>query len=272
LLPFFSPQDKFKKILLLFFFIFLSLFLLALSPERQSSIKHKIMLVLAPFQRTAFNIDSNLSALKKKELNIEELRKENQRLSEELSSLVIEKNLSKELERENKRLRELLAFERKLPFKLTPAQIIGRDSTNWNKVIFINKGSVSGLKNGFPVITPEGLVGQIIETTPHQSKVMTILDNNSRVAALVEQSRVQGVICGTNDSFCQLNYISLREQINEKDSVISSGQGGVFPKGLLIGKVSSVKKKETDLFQKIKVSPAVNLSRLEEIMVIIEEK
>ena len=257
---------------MLFFFVFLSLLLLALSSECQSSIKSKIIFVLAPFQRSASKLHTNIPVFKKKESDIEKLQEENRRLSEKLSILAIEKNLSQELSRENRRLRELLGFEKKLPFKLMPAQVIGRDATNWNKVLFINKGNTDGLKKNSPVITPEGLVGQIIEITPHQSKIMTILDSNSRVAALVERNRVQGIICGTNDSWCQLNYVSLREEIRENDSIISSGQGGIFPKGLLIGKVRSVKKRETELFQRIKVNPTVNFSHLEEVMVIIGEK
>lgn len=204
-------------------------------------------------------------------LDLERLQTENQRLTTELACLKTEQYTWKEVARENERLREILEFEKKFPLKLLPAQVIGREATNWNKVIFINKGSADGLKRNFPVITPDGLVGQLLELTPHQSKIMTILDSNSRVAAIIERNRIQGIIYGTNNLWCQLNYISLREEIQEGDLVISSGAGGIFPKGLPIGKVSSVKKKETELFQNIEVEPLVNFSQLEEVMVIINE-
>ncbi len=272
MLPFFFPQNKLKKIGILFFFIAISFSLLTLNSERQDSIKTKVIYILSPFQHSISRVDRNLANLPKKEFNIEKLREENRKLAEELSNLEIEKNVYKELALENQRLRELLNFQKQLTLNFISAQVIGRDATNWNKVIFINKGSSDGIQKHFPVITPQGLVGQIIETTPHQSKVMTILDANNRIAALVENNRVQGIIRGTNDSWCQFDYISLRDEVKENDAVLSSGQGGVFPKGLLIGKIISVEKEETDLFQKINVTPAVNFSHLEEVIVITGEK
>ncbi len=267
-----SHLFKIKKISVLLLYIFFSLFLLSLNSNLQSSIKRKVTFLLSPFQRTAAKIDKNLTAFKKEDFNLETLREENQRLSEKLSELEAERHIWQELARENKRLRELFNFEKKGALKLISAQVIGRDATNWNKIIFINKGSADGLRRNFPVISPKGLVGQIIEVTPRQSKVITILDSNSRVAALVERNRSQGIVCGTNEFWCQLNYISLREEIVKGDGIISSGQGGIFPKGLIIGKVASAKKIETELFQWIKIHPAVNFSQLEEVMVIIGEK
>ena len=230
------------------------------------------MLLFSPGQRAVSRINSDISNLRKEEFNLAKLHKENQILSEKLSNFEAKKHILFELARENERLKELLEFKGNFSLDLLPAQVIGRDATNWNKIIFINKGSRDGVMKNFPVITPEGLAGEVIEVTSKQSKVMTILDSNCRVAALVKPSRTQGIISGTNNFFCELRYISLREEVGEGNIVISSGQGGIFPKGLIIGAVSSVKKKETDLFQSIRVDPAVNFSRLEEVMVIIGEK
>ena len=272
MLFFLSHLFKIKKLSVLLLYIILSLSLFSLNSNRQSSIKSKIIFLLSPLQHASSKIDKNLASLKKEDFNIEILREENQRLSEKLSELETERHIWQELARENKRLRELYDFEKKGPLKLIPAQVIGRDATNWNKIIFINKGSADGLSRNLPVISPKGLVGQIIELTPRQSKVITILDTNSRVAALVERNRAQGVVCGTNEVWCQFNYISLREEITKEDGIISSGQGGIFPKGLIIGKVESAKKIETELFQRIKIHPAVNFSQLEEVMVITGKK
>ena len=270
----FFPSHLFKirKLLVLLLYILLSLFLLSLNSNLQGSIKNKVIFILSPLQRTSAKIDKNLAAFKKEDFNLEMLREQNQRLSEKLSELQAERHIWQEVIRENKRLRKLVNFEKKGALKLIPAQVIGRDATNWNKIIFINKGSADGLIRNLPVISPKGLVGQIIELTPRQSKVITILDTNSRVAALVERNRAQGVVCGTNEVWCQFNYISLREEITEGDGIISSGQGGIFPKGLIIGKVESAKKIETELFQRIKIHPAVNFSQLEEVMVIPGKK
>ena len=272
MLFFLSHLFKIKKLLVLLFYVVLSFSLLALNSNRQSSIKSKIIFLLSPFQRTSAKIDKNLSSLKKEDFTVEILREKNQRLSKKLSELETERHICRELTRENKRLRELYNFKKKGPLKLIPAQVIGRDATNWNKIIFIDKGSADGLKQNFPVISPKGLVGQIIEVTPRQSKVLTILDINSRVAALVERNRTQGIICGTNAFWCQFNYIALREEIDKGDDIISSGQGKIFPKGLIIGKVDSIKKTEMEFFQRIKIHPAVNFSQLEEVMVITGKK
>jgi len=267
-----SHLIKIKKSLVLIAFSLLCLLLLFLSPECQRSIKNKVIFLFSPFQRAASKINPNVLDHKREELDLKELQKKNRLLSEKIANLEAERDIWQETARENKRLRRLHGFAEKTPLKLISAQVIGRDATNWNKVIFIDKGNADGVKRNFPVITPLGLVGRIIETTPHQSKIMTILDSNSQIAVLVERNRTQGVISGTNDFWCQLNYISLREELKEGDAIISSGQGGVFPKGLRVGQVVSVKKRETELFQQIRVTPTVNFSHLEEVVIITAEK
>lgn len=140
------------------------------------------------------------------------------------------------------------------------------------KTILINRGTRDGLKEGCPVLTDEGVVGRIVETSWNVSRVLLLIDNNSNIDALVQESRAQGILQGRGADGCILKYVQSSEEVREGDSVISSGLAGVFPKGLLLGVVRKVEKEPFGLFQDIQVSPSVDLLKLEEVVVILSDK
>ncbi len=190
------------------------------------------------------------------------LKKENDRLQNQLLQY-------REGYLEGLRLQKLLALKEQSEYQALPARIIGIDQKSLLKTILINKGSAHGVRNGLPVINDQGVVGRIIETSWHVSRVLLITDGNSNVDALVHGSRVQGILQGTGAKRCVLKYIVKTEDIRDGDLVVSSGMTEVFPKGLLLGTVLRADKKDPGLFQRIEVVPAVDFTRMEEALVLL---
>lgn len=173
-----------------------------------------------------------------------------------------------EVFQENIRLRKLLAFKESFSYELVPAQVIGRDPTNWFNTLLINRGSNSGIEKNMAVITPQGLVGRLMEVAPLWSRVLLILDQRSSVAALVQRSRVQGVVEG-GWKLCHMNYLGPEADIREGDLIVTSGlEGGFFPKGLLIGEVTRISQVHSGLLLSAEVEPQAEFAKLEEVLVI----
>ena len=173
---------------------------------------------------------------------------------------------------EAQRLSKLLALKNDYNYRFISARVIGREQAALSKTILINKGTAHGLKIGMPVIATPGLIGRLIDVSWHVSKVLLLIDENSNIGAIVQRTRTQGIISGAGSRGCILKYISKNQDVKEGDTIVSSGMGGIFPKGLLIGKVSHVEKQDAGLFLKINVAPFVDFSKLEEVLVLASEE
>jgi rod shape-determining protein MreC len=125
---------------------------------------------------------------------------------------------------------------------------------------------------GLPVLTDQGIVGRIVEMSPHVSKILLIINENSNIDALVQENRIQGILQGAGSLGCSLKYVPKTETVNIGDTIISSGLSGLFPKGLLLGTVKNVDKTNSGLFQKIDVAPFVDFARLEEVVILVFNK
>jgi rod shape-determining protein MreC len=169
---------------------------------------------------------------------------------------------------EAQRLKKLLSLTDDYDYHFIPARVISREQAALSKTILINKGTVQGLKVGMPVVVPPGLIGRLVDVSWHASKVLLFIDENSNVGAIVQRTRTQGIISGAGSRGLILKYISKTQDVKEGDVIVSSGMGGVFPKGLLIGQVSHVDRLEASLFLKINVAPFVDFSKLEEVLVL----
>lgn len=191
---------------------------------------------------------------------LEENRQLKQKIKE-LNQRVVE---LEEAMQENKRLRGLLSFK-KQGYTNIPAQVIGESSGNWRKVVIIDKGKRDGIRKDMAVVTKQGLVGRVTDPGLRSSRVMLIIDFNSKVAALVQRTRDQGIVQG-NICSCEMRYIDKDSDITKGDIVISSGRGEIYPKGLIIGKVDGLNKDINRLHLKAHILPAVNFHRLEEVL------
>jgi rod shape-determining protein MreC len=196
------------------------------------------------------------------------VKQENIELKAEIERLREINNRYLEYRQENQRLRRLLEFKQQANIMVVPAQIIGKDPSSWFRTVIIDKGSDDGINKNQAVVTHQGVVGHIIETTPSAAKVLLICDQNSSVAVLIQRNRAEGIMVGGRKGRCKINYLARTADIQPGDVVITSGLGGIFPKGLMVGKVTQVKKKSYGLFQDAEVQPEVDFSKLEEVLII----
>lgn len=195
-------------------------------------------------------------------------REDNIALLEENRKLLNDIALFREAQQENIRLRDLLKFKEKYALETQVARVIAKDVSTEFRAIRLNRGENAGIKKNMAVVSNEGIVGRILRTTKNTSDVVTLLDLNSAVDSIVERSRVRGVIEGMTDQSCQLLYTVRTDDIQPGDTLVSSGLGGIFPKGVLVGTVSKVDRKAFGITQQIEVKPSVDFTKLEEVLVI----
>ncbi|MEW6327361.1 MAG: rod shape-determining protein MreC [Thermodesulfobacteriota bacterium] len=227
--------------------------------------------LLAPVQKGIIFIQRGVSDFWHDYIYLVGVQKENRLLRKEIERLRSKNNDYREALIANIRLKKLLNFKETVPLPLLSAEVIGYDPTVWFKTMTINRGSDDGLQRGMAVISADGVVGQIISVSLHYAKVLLITDQNSAVDAIVQRSRVRGVLKGESGGVCYLDYVGIRDDVKPGDIIISSGVGGVFPKGLPVGRIIKVKSSRPGLFQDIEVVPCVDISDIEEVLVVLEK-
>jgi len=166
------------------------------------------------------------------------------------------------------RLEALLDLKRQVALPVIGARVIAYDPTLWSRSAIINQGKAQGVKDGLPVLAPQGIVGRIVGVYPEYSKVMLIVDRKSGADAMVQRTRVRGMLKGKGGNRCSLEFVPKSADVQVGDLVLASGLVGLYPKGLVFGKVSAANKKNPGVFQEIEVSPNVDLSTLEEVLVV----
>jgi rod shape-determining protein MreC len=168
----------------------------------------------------------------------------------------------------------MLGFADTFSGELKAARVIGRGTSEQFRVIRLRLDvGDSVVKKGIPVVTFEGLVGQITDVTGNYSDVLLTVDRKSQVPVVVQRSGAQGILRGTGELdryACDVEYLLRSDEVREGDQLFTSGAGGKFPEGLLAGRIVSVTRENLGLFQKVVVEPAVNFSRLKEVFVITE--
>ncbi len=174
-----------------------------------------------------------------------DVRRLNGVLQEELNNARQDNQKHRESIAENIRLRKLLDLKDELKPPSITAQIIGRDPSLWFRTLIIDRGSAEGIATGMPVLTVEGVVGQILETSRNSAKVILAHDPNSAIDALIQKNRVQGILKGLGNQQYKLQYILKNANVEEGDMIVTSGLGGGFPKGIPLGKVKSITKRST---------------------------
>ena len=195
-------------------------------------------------------------------------REEARSLKERVAYLDTKLEESKTVQEENQRLRDFLDFRKIVPYQTVPAQVIGRDPSNWSNSLIIDKGANFGLKRNKAVLSTKGLVGRVVEVGRYSSKVLLISDPNSKVGVVILKNRQGGILVGRPDGKCKMIYISLDSDVRSGDKVITGGFGTVFPKDVVVGDVVKVGKEPGRLYKYAIVRPAQDLSKLEEVLCI----
>jgi len=250
-----------------------NILLLATTTRRPTSfgIGRAMMTFAAPFQELTTRAVNAVEGIWRDYLFLVSVSRENQVLKQQLNQAVQGNIQQRELELENSRLRELLGFKRSLPGPVIAAEIIGKDPSAWFKTVIVDKGQQDGLQRGLPAVTSLGVVGQIVDSSNHQSRLMLIIDRNSAADALIQRTRARGIVKGTSGKECYLDYVQYEDDVRVGDQVVSSGFDGVYPKGLLIGTVTAVNFQGSDFFKDVKIAPAVDFDKIEEVLVILKQ-
>lgn len=179
-----------------------------------------------------------------------------------------ERNRYKEAALENERLLSLLQLKSVRPDYVAAARVFARDPTNWFQIMWIDKGLDNGLAKNMVAVTPFGPVGKVHRVLKERSGIVLITDVNSSVAVRLQTSRLEGILEGRGDNRCYLKYIAKDVEVAEGEDVITSGLDGIYPEGLLIGRVSDVDREGGDLFQLIVVAPSQDLNKVEDVVIL----
>jgi len=196
------------------------------------------------------------------------VRQDNVALVSENRKLLNQIGVLREGQQENSRLRNLLSFREKFTLETVVARVIAKDVSTEFRAIRINRGETAGIHKNMAVVTQEGTVGRVLRTTANTADVVTILDLLSSVDSIIERSRARGAVEGMTDEICQMRFVLRTDDIQVGDLLVSSGLGGIFPKGIPVGTVAKVRKKPYGISQDVEVHPSVDFSRLEEVMVV----
>ena len=254
-----------------FFCLLFSLYILSAAARgrlRRDPIGPLLLELMRPLQIGAQATVTKLREIQQGYITLRRLASENERLKGRTLELEAERNRLLEAEATNRRLRELLEFRSQLPPGSLTAAVIANSASTWFHSFILNKGSADGVLQGMAVVSPVGVIGQVIAVTSNSSKVLLITDPHSGVDVFDQRSRARGIVSGSLESGPMMKYSKRSEDIQEGDRLITSGLDGIFPKGLLVGTVVKVRKKSFGLFQYVEVALAVDPSRLEEVLVV----
>ncbi|MBN2644067.1 MAG: rod shape-determining protein MreC [Desulfuromonadaceae bacterium] len=199
------------------------------------------------------------------------VRQDNIELTQELQDLRRQLVACREIAQENTRLKQLLDFRQSIQLKALPARIIAVDAMSWFRTVTLDKGTDDGVRENLPVVTAQGVVGRTIKCAPRSSRVLLMTDASSAAAAIIQSSRSRGIVRGQGAALV-FDYAARLDDIIVGDQVVTAGTGGVFPKGLPIGQISHINKLEYGLFQEVELAPAVDFSRLEDVLILLRSE
>ena len=263
-------RNIYKRFLILSFI--LGLAVLLISPELQ---KKPLRWLEVPvggavyyIQQGTYGILNGIGGVWYGYVNLIHVREENGQLRAEVERLRGENNLLKEEGALAERLQAVLDYKKNAPFDLVAAGVIGREPSHWYRTIIVNKGEADGVKVDMGVITPGGVVGKIIKTGLHHAQVLLMTDRSNAIAAIVQRTRDEGIVQGMEEGAIRLKYLPHFSEVVVGDTIVTSGLEGSFAKGLKIGEIEKVEKREHELFLQVRVTPQIDFSKLEEVLII----
>jgi rod shape-determining protein MreC len=228
---------------------------------------------ISPFERVFLFIGHGVSHTWNNYLDLHHVRQQNRQLQSELDRMRLEQSSLAEDARQGLRLQKLFGFQQQYVSKTVAAHVIGTSGTDLSRVLVIDKGSRDGLRTDMPVITPDGVVGKVRDVFPFNAQVLEINDETSGLGIILTQTRLRGILRGNTAGQTEIIDILPDERIHPGEQVVTSGGDNVYPSGLPVGAVERVvNDPERNPYVAVLVRPAVNLSRLDEVLVITETK
>jgi len=232
-------------------------------------VERGIMSVFAPIMKPASLVSGFFEDAWDNYISLVDVRRENLRLREEIRELNSRVVTGNEAMQAKQRLEHLLDMKSTIKAPTLAASVVGEDVTSWFRTMIIDRGSSSGIREGMAVIAADGVAGQIIKVAPTSARVLLITDHSSGIAVTIQRSRARGVVKGKGEGLCSMEFTTREEDVKVGDAVVSSGIGGVFPKGLPVGEVTMVKRGEYGIFQTVTIRPSVTFAHLEEVLVVL---
>jgi rod shape-determining protein MreC len=269
-----SSANKERAVLVLLPLLVLHLALLSIQIESSSGtllFKTWTLAVQAPLLSLSSNITGGIGHVWRNYFWMVGARAENEQLQQMVHRLLLINNSYAQSQKENERLRQLLSLNDRLEFRSIGARVVARTPGFLSNLVYIDRGSEEGVHTDAAVLSGDGIIGRVILVTKHQSQVQLISNPDASIGALLEQTRTPGVLRGSGDALLEMEYVGNAEPVKVGDIVVSSGLEGIYPKGLPIGKVVDSRKGK-GVFRFIKVEPRVDLIRVEEVSVLLNER
>ncbi|MBA2743747.1 MAG: rod shape-determining protein MreC [Chthoniobacterales bacterium] len=250
-------------------------YLLSFGADSTRKLQAGFYQIISPFLTTGSGLEKQITSVRTGLKSLEELERENQTLRVDNRSLRATNQALRDVEHEVNRLRAALDYRERSVFKLVPAEVVTRDASTWWRTVTINRGKRDGIDGDMAVVTEAGLVGKTTTVSDSISVVLLVTDENCRVAANVEGSREQGIVSGERVAgalapMLNLNFLSKQANLQPGQKTYTSGVGGVFPSGLLIGSVKEYRVRELD--GQARLAPSVDVAKLEDVFVVTGRK
>jgi rod shape-determining protein MreC len=270
-----AKYSRHKDLIVLAILLFISFTLMGFSQTRVTiRFKSVAYAVAFPFQYTGVKSITFAADFFASLKNNKYLKRELQSTRALLEEYKRTQHEFEEIKRENERLRNLIGIQSKLEYETVIAEVVAKSPLNLYKTITVNRGKESGIERWMPVVAYQDgnkcVVGKVIDVQLYSARIQPLIDQSNYLGAMLKDSRYSGLLVGQSpvSEQCLLQYIDRRAEINYGDRVVTSGMGGIFPKGILVGDVVSVSKKTYGIFQEALVQPTVDLGRLEEVYII----
>ena len=243
------------------------------NPAEVGLLDQGLLKISAPLQYVATEAAGALSGLLEEYFYLVEVGRENDRLLDENDRLREDNRLLRVQAGENDRLRDLLELRERLPGESISAEVVTREFSPYFRVmrVRLDRGARDRVRAGMPVVSAQGLVGQIRRTTGRHADVLLTVDQESAIDVVVQRTGARGMLRGTGESnryLCRIQYLRREDEIEVGDEVYTSGLGRRFPAAILVGRVVRVERQEFGLYQEVEVAPSVSFSDLEEVLVL----
>lgn len=242
-------------------------------PDEVGLVDAGLLKISAPLQYVATEAAGALGGLLEEYVYLVEVGRENDRLRDENDRLREDNRLLRVQAGENDRLRDLLELRERLPGESLSAEVVTREFSPYFRVmrVRLDRGARDRVRAGMPVVSAQGLVGQIRRTTGHYADVLLTVDQESAIDVVVQRTGARGMLRGTGESnryLCRMQYLRREDEVEVGDEIYTSGLGRRFPAAILVGRVVRVERQEFGLYQEVEVAPSVSFSDLEEVLVL----
>jgi rod shape-determining protein MreC len=266
-----QPRGRYRTLLLIILVLLLVFSVLSLSLKRSPALQKVqglVIAITAPGLEGLEYLGRTATQLWRGYFYLVDVRRENAELLRQLEEFRQREIRFQEAQQALTRLETLLDLKRQVALPVIGARVIAYDPSLWSRSAIVDQGKAQGVKEGMPVLAPQGIVGRVVTVYPQYAKVMLIVDRKSGADAMIQRTRVRGMLKGKGGNRCSLDFVPKSADVKVGDLVLASGLVGLYPKGLVFGKVTAANNKNPGVFQEIEVTPSADLSALEEVLVV----